>query len=73
MSLLGGSKSPASLTRIPFEAMTTHLPDCHAEILSGLGHFAPDDEAPDTIAAKTHELLATLASDPNQPDTTRSN
>ncbi len=69
VQLLGGSKSPPSLTRIPFAAMTAHLPDCHAEILPGLGHFAPDHEAPDAIAAKTHELLAILARDPNRPRT----
>lgn len=60
--LLGGSKSPATLTTVPFAELSHALSDCQAEILRGLDHFAPDEKAPEAVAARTDQLLRAIGS-----------
>jgi pimeloyl-ACP methyl ester carboxylesterase len=47
--LLGGAKSPAYLTGV-LPRLATVLPQAEFRILPDLGHNAPDENAPDTIA-----------------------
>lgn len=56
--LLGGSRSPGWMTEVPFEALTRVLPRVQHEVLAGVGHLAPDDEAPETIATRARRFFA---------------
>ncbi len=54
--LLGGSKSPPALTTSLFTELRSVIPDCTAEIIDGLDHFAPDQNAPELIADRVRSL-----------------
>lgn len=56
--LLGGSKSPRSMTAGLFDALQDVIPDCTTEVIDGLDHFAPDQKAPELIADRVRELCA---------------
>lgn len=56
--LLGGGKSRSRFTTVPFAALTEAIPDATAEIIPGLDHVAPDEKAPDRVAALVREYLA---------------
>jgi pimeloyl-ACP methyl ester carboxylesterase len=55
--LLGGGKSRSRFTTVPFAALTAAIPDATAEIIAGLDHVAPDEKAPDAVAARVREHL----------------
>ena len=55
--LLGGGKSRPRFTTALFEALTTTIPNATAEIIPGLDHVAPDEKAPDVVAARVREHL----------------
>jgi pimeloyl-ACP methyl ester carboxylesterase len=58
--LLGGGKSRSQLTSAPFDALTAAIPNCTTEIIPGLDHTAPDEKAPELVAARVrHHLLRT--------------
>jgi pimeloyl-ACP methyl ester carboxylesterase len=50
--LLGGSKSPAAITRRGLDALHGVISGSTLEILDGVGHLAPDDEAPERVAER---------------------
>jgi pimeloyl-ACP methyl ester carboxylesterase len=56
--LLGGGKSRSRFTTVPFAALTAAIPDVTAEIIPGLDHVAPDEKAPDRVAARVREYLS---------------
>ncbi|MBM4779851.1 MAG: alpha/beta hydrolase [Archangiaceae bacterium] len=56
--LLGGSRSPRWMTVLPFEALGRVLPRVEREMLAGLGHLAPDDEAPVVVAERASRFFA---------------
>jgi pimeloyl-ACP methyl ester carboxylesterase len=55
--LLGGGKSRPRFTTVPFAALTAAIPDATAEIIPGLDHVAPDEKAPDVVAARLRKHL----------------
>jgi pimeloyl-ACP methyl ester carboxylesterase len=59
--LLGGGKSRPRFTTVPFGALIAAIPDATAEIIPGLDHVAPDEKAPDIVAARVREHLARRA------------
>ena len=54
--LLGGSKSPDYLLRSLYILART-IPSTWVEVLPGLNHTAPDDEAPEVVAALVKNFL----------------
>ncbi len=56
--LLGGSKTPAFITTTLFAALQRVIPDCTAEVINGLDHFAPDQKAPEPIAERLRHFYA---------------
>ena len=55
--LLGGGRSPAHMTTIPFGMLHHAITRCDMDILPGLDHFAPDDKHPQTIAQHVQRFL----------------
>lgn len=58
--LLGGSKTPAYVTR-SLTVLPGLLPDCRAELIEGLDHIAPDENAPTVVAEHLRRHLAPAA------------
>jgi len=56
--LLGGSKSPPSLTSDLFAALQATIPNCSGEVIDGLDHFGPDEGAPELIAERIHGAIS---------------
>lgn len=46
------------MTVLPFEALGRVLPRVEREMLAGLGHLAPDDEAPVVVAERASRFFA---------------
>lgn len=55
--LLGGSKSRPHLTRFPFDLLSAAISDCTVDIIAGLDHLAPDDNAPGRVAERVRQDL----------------
>jgi pimeloyl-ACP methyl ester carboxylesterase len=55
--LLTGSKSPASITTQPMLEIQTVVPGSALEIIDGLGHTAPDEQAPERVAERVLQFL----------------
>jgi pimeloyl-ACP methyl ester carboxylesterase len=56
--LLGGSKSPAFLSRELLPALHQVIGESSVEILDGLDHFAPDEKAQELVAEKIRSFLS---------------
>jgi pimeloyl-ACP methyl ester carboxylesterase len=54
--LLGGDKSPAYLTGV-LPQLATVMPSAEYSILPGLGHNAPDENAPDAVAQQIRRVI----------------
>lgn len=54
--LLGGGKSPLFITASLFAALQRVIPDCTAEVIDGLDHFAPDQKAPELIGDRLRQF-----------------
>ena len=54
--LLGGEKSPDYLLK-PLVILAKMIPDARYRVLPGLNHTAPDDEAPEVIAAQVKNFI----------------
>jgi pimeloyl-ACP methyl ester carboxylesterase len=55
--LLGGANSPDSVSGPLLEEIAAAIPRSEVEVLTGLGHLAPQDHA-DRVAAAVHDHLA---------------
>jgi pimeloyl-ACP methyl ester carboxylesterase len=55
--LLAGSKSPSSITTQPMLEVQAVLANAALEIMDGLGHTAPDEQAPDRVAERVLQFL----------------
>lgn len=55
--LLGGSRSPSFTTSQPLKALHDVIPRSTVQILHGLDHNAPDEKAPDRVAAPVAQFL----------------
>jgi pimeloyl-ACP methyl ester carboxylesterase len=60
--LLGGSKSPDHVTRA-VSLLPTIMPNARGELVEGLDHIAPDENAPAAVAAHLRGHLAVIAPD----------
>jgi pimeloyl-ACP methyl ester carboxylesterase len=58
--LMAGTKSPAAISGSLLNELASNIPNCTVEILSGLGHLAPEDH-PGRIAS--HLLRTPIGSD----------
>jgi hypothetical protein len=56
--LLGGSRSPAFLTTDLLPALASVIPHATASILDRLDHLAPDQTAPEPVAARLLQFLS---------------
>jgi hypothetical protein len=55
--LLGGAKSRPCFTTTLFDHLSASIPNVTTELINGLGHTAPDDDAPDIVAAHVRQHL----------------
>jgi hypothetical protein len=55
--LLGGQKSPASITTELFHSLQDVIADSSVELLSGLDHNAPDEKAPQVVGERLSRFL----------------
>jgi pimeloyl-ACP methyl ester carboxylesterase len=62
--LLGGQKSPRFITTDLFAALRRTILNADVEIIDGLDHLAPDENAPDAVAEAVRRYLSAIAPDP---------
>jgi pimeloyl-ACP methyl ester carboxylesterase len=55
--LLGGSRSPAYLSRQLLPSLAAEIPRTDLEVIDGLDHFAPDEKAPEAVADRLVPFL----------------
>jgi len=55
--LLGGSKSPSWGTTTLFDQLCVTIPDATGEVIDGLSHVAPDEQAPEMVAERVRRHL----------------
>jgi len=55
--LLGGGKSRPQFTTSLFDHLSASIPTTTTELIKGLDHTAPDDKAPDVVAARVRHHL----------------
>jgi pimeloyl-ACP methyl ester carboxylesterase len=55
--LLGGAKSRPPLTSTLFDHLSASIPNVTVELIKGLGHTAPDKDAPDIVAERVRYHL----------------
>jgi pimeloyl-ACP methyl ester carboxylesterase len=55
--MLGGARTPSFATR-PLAELCAMIPDARLEMVPGVGHNAPDETAPELIAARLARFLA---------------
>jgi pimeloyl-ACP methyl ester carboxylesterase len=55
--LLGGRKSPSFITTELFGRLDRVIPNSTGELIEGLDHTAPDEKAPDVVAARVRRHL----------------
>jgi len=60
--LLGGAKSRPFATTALFDQLAAALPDTTSELIDGLGHTAPDENAPEVVADRLRRHLMGQAS-----------
>ena len=53
--LLGGAKSRLHFTTTVFDAISAVIPNADSELIPGLGHTGPDEQAPELVAARVRE------------------
>ncbi len=58
--LLGGSRTPEYITR-SLAVLARTMPDARAELIEGLDHIAPDENAPAAVAERLREHLTARA------------
>lgn len=65
--LMAGTKSPAAISGPLLNELANNIPNATVEILSGLGHLAPEDH-PARIAPTLHAQASHLLPEPTRPD-----
>jgi len=55
--LLGGGKSRPHFTTIPFNQIAAAIANCTTDVIQGLDHTAPDDNAPNLVADRVRNHL----------------
>jgi pimeloyl-ACP methyl ester carboxylesterase len=55
--VLGGGTSRSQFTTTLFDQLTAIIPDCTTELIDGLDHLAPDEEAPELVAERVRHHL----------------
>jgi pimeloyl-ACP methyl ester carboxylesterase len=57
VALLGGAKSRPRFTTTLFDQLSASIPNVTTELIKGLGHTAPDEDAPDIVAERLRHHL----------------